>query len=192
MAAEAPAATEAKRTRTGGTMPEDLKARIEQSLDEIGEVEFRKRSHRKGSGPVRARCLAPEDLVHEKGSVTRQGNRNRLHYECSNPKCTELIRNDKWDTHVLTMTSDRHLQEDPGDVLERSMNFAADRAGLQKRCSARGSRTRVAQMAHSPIIPSPAPPCRGRAVGHEGGPGAADRHVHGAAPLPDPGAPCTR
>ena len=127
MAGNAP---EAKRPRTGGTMPEELKARIEQSLDAIGEVEFRKRSHRKGSGPVGARCLAPEDLVHEKESITRKGQRNRMHFKCCNPKCTELIRADKWDTHVLTMTSDRHLQEDPGDVLERSMNFAPDRAGL--------------------------------------------------------------
>ena len=114
-------------------MPEELKVRIEQSLDAIGEVEFRKRSHRKGPGPVGARCLAPEDLVHEKESNTRTGQANRVHFKCCNPKCTQLIRADKWDTHVLTMTSDTHLQEDPREVLERSQNFAPDRVGPRAR-----------------------------------------------------------
>ena len=122
-------AYQAKRPRTSGTMIGKLKALIEQSLEEIGEVEFRKRSHNKGAGPVGNRCLAPEDLVHEKESNIRQGQSNRVHFKCCNPKCTELIRADKWDTHVMTMISDRHLQEDPRDVLERSMNFAPDRAG---------------------------------------------------------------
>ena len=94
MAGNAP---EAKRQRTGGTMPEELKVRIEQSLDAIGEVEFRKRSHKKGPGPMGARCLAPEDLVHEKESNTRIGQANRAYFKCCNPKCTQLIRADKWD-----------------------------------------------------------------------------------------------
>ena len=81
-----------------------------------------------------------------------------MHFKCCNPKCTELIRADRWDTHVLTMTSDRHLQEDPGDVLERSMNFAADRAGLQKRCTARGSRTQLRRWRIAPSSHRPPPP----------------------------------
>ena len=53
---------------------------------------------------------------------------------CSNPKCTDAIRKDKWETHVLKMISDRHLQEDPGAVLERSLNFAPDGEWDTKEC----------------------------------------------------------
>ena len=45
---------------------------------------------------------------------------------CSNPKCEEPIRNDKWDTHILKATNDLFLQEAAEDVLERSQNFAPD------------------------------------------------------------------
>ena len=54
-----------------GTMPEDLRLKIEKSLFEIGEVDFRKRSHH-GSGPMRRRVLPPEDLVHEKTLQVQQ------------------------------------------------------------------------------------------------------------------------
>ena len=93
-------------------MPEDLREKIEKSLQDIGEVEHRKRSHH-GSGPVTPRVLPQEDLVHEKTETIRQGTGNRVPYKCSNPKCEEPIRNDKWDTHVLKSTSDLHLQEAP-------------------------------------------------------------------------------
>ena len=56
----------------------------------------------------------------------RKGHSSRVHYTCCNPKCTEPIRNDKWETHVLDKTSDMHLQEDADDVLERQMNFAPE------------------------------------------------------------------
>ena len=49
-----------------------------------------------------------------------------MHFKCSNPLCEQPIRNDKWDTHVLKLTSDLHLQEAAADVLERSQNFAPD------------------------------------------------------------------
>ena len=106
------------------TMPADLRDVIEKSLSAIGQVEFRKRSHKK-SEPV-TRCLSSEELVHEQTETLRKGTGNRVHFVCSNPKCEEPIRNDKWETHVLKQTSDRHLQESPEDVLERSMNFAPD------------------------------------------------------------------
>ena len=88
------AAGEAKRQRIEGAMPEDLRRKIEKSLEEIGEVDFRKRSHH-GSGPMKRRVLPPEDLVHEKVETIRKGTGNRVHYRCSNPKCEEPIRNDK-------------------------------------------------------------------------------------------------
>ena len=99
--------------------------KIEKSLSEIGEVDFRKRSHH-GTGPMRRRVLPPEDLTHEKTDTIRKGTGNRVHYRFSNPKCEEPIRNDKWDTHVLKACADLHLQEAPEDVLERSKNFAPD------------------------------------------------------------------
>ena len=73
-----------------------------------------------------ARCLLPEDLVHEKTGEIRKGQANRMYYSCSNPRCEDPIRADKWDTHVITKTSDAHLQEDPDDVLERSFNFSPE------------------------------------------------------------------
>ncbi len=112
-----------KRARVDG-MPADLRDVIEKSLVSIGQVEFRKRTHKK-SGSV-SRSLAPEDLVHEQTETIRKGTGNRVHFMCTNHNCEEPIRNDKWDTHVLKATSDRHLQESPEDVLERSMNFAPD------------------------------------------------------------------
>jgi len=116
---------DAKRQRIEGTMPDALRAQIEQSLQEIGEVDFRKRSHH-GSGPVKPRVLPSEDLVHEKTETIRKGTGNRVHYMCCNPKCENPIRNDRWDTHVLKSCSDLHLQEAPEDALERSQNFAPD------------------------------------------------------------------
>ena len=61
----------AKRQRTEGTMPEDLRRKIEKSLEEIGEVDFQKRSHH-GSGPMRRRVLPPKDLVHKKRLQVQQ------------------------------------------------------------------------------------------------------------------------
>ena len=55
-----------------GTMPEDLRDKIEKSLRDIGEVDYRKRSHH-GAGPVKPRVLPPEDLVHEKSKTIRKG-----------------------------------------------------------------------------------------------------------------------
>ena len=55
-----------------GTMPDDLRQKIEKSLHDIGEVDYRKRSHH-GSGPVKPRVLPPEDLVHEKSETIRKG-----------------------------------------------------------------------------------------------------------------------
>ena len=106
-------------------MPEALRAQIDKSLAEIGEVDFRKRSHR-GAGPTRSRVLPAEDLVHEKTETIRKGTGHRVNYRCSNPKCKEPIRNDKWDTHVLKACSDLRLQEPPEAALERSQNFAPD------------------------------------------------------------------
>ena len=97
-------------------MPEDLRTQIEKSLEEIGEVDYRRCSHH-GAGPVKPRVLPPEDLVHTKTETIRK---------CSNPKCEEPIRNDKSDTHILKATNDLFLQEAAEDVLERSQNFAPD------------------------------------------------------------------
>jgi hypothetical protein len=72
-----------KRARVAG-MPSDLRDVIEKSLAAIGQVEYRKRSHKK-SGPA-TRCLAPEDLVHEQTETIRKGTGNRVHFMCSNPK----------------------------------------------------------------------------------------------------------
>ena len=124
---------EAKRPRVGASsaappsgMPAELRETIEKSLAELGEVDYRTKSHKKRPGPVGPRCLAPEDLIHEKVETIRRGTGNRVHFKCCNANCEEPIRNDRWDTHVLKMTSDRHLQEAPEEVLERSMNFAPD------------------------------------------------------------------
>ncbi len=122
-----------KRSRTG-TMPADMKEEIEKSLPVEGEIEYHTKSHKKKPGPVKHKCLSPEDLVHEKTETLRKGYGHRVHFMCSNPKCPDAIRNDKWDTHVLKMTSDRHLQEDPDAVLERCMNFAPDGEWDTKEC----------------------------------------------------------
>ena len=106
-------------------MPPELREKIETALAAVGEVEYQRRSHHRKC-PLFARVLPEEDLAHEKGEIVRKGSANRVHYCCSNDKCEEPIRSDKWDDHVLKMTSDVHLQEPPEDVLERSMNFVAD------------------------------------------------------------------
>ena len=106
-------------------MPPELREKIETALAAVGEVEYQRRSHRRKCLLV-ARVLPDADLVHERGEIVRKGSANRLHYFCSNKNCEEAIRGDKWDDHVLKMTSDVHLQESPEDVLERSMNFVAD------------------------------------------------------------------
>ena len=118
-----------KRARTEtsvGTMPSDLKGQIENALAAIGEMEYHKRSHKKGSGPVQPKVLPEEDLVHDKAETIRKGGAGRVHYKCSNAKCEQLIRADKWETHAIAARSDRHLQEPAEDVLERSMNFAPE------------------------------------------------------------------
>ena len=106
-------------------MQPDLREKIERALADVGEVAYQRRSHHRHC-PLVARVLPDENLLHEKGDIVRKGHNNRVHYVCSNPKCADPIRNDKWDEHVLRMTSDVHLQEPPEDVLERSMNFVAD------------------------------------------------------------------
>jgi hypothetical protein len=65
--------SDAKRIRTGGTMPADLKEKIKKSLGLIGEVEAYKKPHRKGGGPVRPRVLPQEDLTHDKVEEIRKG-----------------------------------------------------------------------------------------------------------------------
>lgn len=112
-----------KKQRTG-SMPPEMKMEIEQALEQLGEVDRYRRPHRKGAGPVQAKILPPEDLVHDKTETIRQGSANRIHYKCSNEKCKETIRADRWETHVINARSDRHLQEPAEDVLDRSMNFA--------------------------------------------------------------------
>ena len=92
-----------KRARRG-TMPAALRERIEKDLQQHGEAAFHRRKHRR-YGPVQARVLPAEDLVHEKVGESRKGHGNRVHYICSNPKCGE-IRRDKWDRHVIEATSD--------------------------------------------------------------------------------------
>ena len=67
---------DAKRPRVG-TMPADLKKKIAEAVDAIGEVEAYKKPHRKGPGPVQARVLPPEALVHEKTDEIRRGQANR-------------------------------------------------------------------------------------------------------------------
>ena len=86
---------------SAAVMPEELRAKIEHALEALGEVEFHRRLHRKGPGPVQPRCVPAEDLVHEKVETLHKGDKNRVHYRCSNPKCEDLIRYDKWDAHVL-------------------------------------------------------------------------------------------
>ena len=103
----------------------DLKDKIETSLSLIGEVEAHKKPHRKGGGQSSRGCCQRNSWFMRR-CRQRQGQANRLHYVCSNPKCQDPIRQDKWDTHVLKMTTDLHLQEKPEDVLERSCNFAPD------------------------------------------------------------------
>ena len=67
VAAMADGAPDAKRPRTeDGTMPADLIAKIEALLAAIRQVEHHRRPHCKGPRADQARCLPPEDLVHEK------------------------------------------------------------------------------------------------------------------------------
>ena len=88
-------------------MPPELRAKIENALDALDDVEFNRRSHH-SRGPLAARILPDKDLVHEKGEVVRQGGAGRIHYVCSNDKCPGPIRSEKWNDHVLKMTSDVH------------------------------------------------------------------------------------
>ena len=124
----------AKRSRSShvGTMPHELRDAIEVSLAAIGQVDYKRRVHKKGPGPLQPRCVAEEDLVHAKVETLRIGQNKRVHYTCSNPKCDAPIRNDKWETHVIDMTTDKHLQEPAEDVLERSRNFAPDGEWVEK------------------------------------------------------------
>ena len=116
----------AESTSAQGEMPLELREKIERALEAADDVERYKKSHKKGPGLVQPRCVPLEDLVHEKAETIRKGSPVRVHYRCSNPKCEEPIRYDKWDAHVTKWTSDRHLQEPADDVLERSMNSAPD------------------------------------------------------------------
>ena len=86
---------------SAAAMPEELRAKIEHALQALGEVECHRRLHRKGPGPVHPRCVPVGDLVHEKVETLHKGDKNRVHYRCSNLKCEDLIRHDKWDAHVL-------------------------------------------------------------------------------------------
>ena len=92
---------DAKRARTSepaavGGLPAPLREGIERALLAIGEVECHKKSHKKGAGPVPARCKPPEDLVHEQAETIRRGQANRVYFRCTNPKCPEPIRNDRF------------------------------------------------------------------------------------------------
>ena len=107
-----------------GSMPAEMKEMIETKLVGLGEVWRFKRSHKKGAGCVQSRCLPAEDIIHEKAETIRKGSANRPHFVCSNHRCVEPIRTDKWSAHVLEKTSDNFLQEDPETVLRRSCNFA--------------------------------------------------------------------
>ena len=89
-----------KRRRTEA-MPSELRDKILSELDAIGEAEHTRKSHKKGPGPVEARCLPAEDLIHEKTETIRRGQKNRAHFVCSNPTCIHPVRHDKWDTHVV-------------------------------------------------------------------------------------------
>ena len=87
---------DAKRARTSEpALPAALREEIESALTAIGEVDHFKKSHKKGAGPVPARCLPPEALVHEKAETIRRGQTGRVHFMCSNPKCQDPIRNDR-------------------------------------------------------------------------------------------------
>ena len=126
---------DAKRARVEGTMPPDLRDKIEKSLEALGQVEQKKRSHKK-KGPVQPKTRPVEDLEHKKTETVRTGQTSRVHYRCSNPQCKEPIRNDKsadgasqrpnnrqasdgeavillaklsvnrWDTHVIKFSTD--------------------------------------------------------------------------------------
>ena len=122
-----------------GSLPPELRAKIEQRLAAIGEVKHVRKSHKKGPGPVRSRCLPAEDLVHEKAETVRKGGDiQRIYYRCSNPKCGQDIRYDKWDAHVRAATSDGALQEAADDVLERSMNYVFQRSKPRQEPVSRG------------------------------------------------------
>ena len=96
MAAEGAEQGDAKRARTSEpALPAALREEIERALLAIGEVDHFQKSHKKGAGPVPARCLPPEDLVHEKSETIRRGQTGRVHFMCSNPKCQDPIRNDR-------------------------------------------------------------------------------------------------
>ena len=84
----------AKRARAS-SMPAELKAEIEKSLPEEGEIQFHTKCHKKTPGPVSHKCLLPEDLVHEKVETLRKGQGHRVHFMCSNAKCPDAIRADK-------------------------------------------------------------------------------------------------
>ena len=66
-------------------MPVDLKEEIEKSTPVDGEIEYYTKSHKKQPGPLRHKCLPPEDLVHEKLEVIRKGHGHRAHFMCSTP-----------------------------------------------------------------------------------------------------------
>ena len=101
--------------------------KIEKTLAAIGHEEYKRRPHRKGPGPMQARCLVPEDFVHKNVETIRSGLASRPYYKYSNPKCTEICRKGKWDSHMLRMTSDLHIPEPAEVVLEHMMNFTLDR-----------------------------------------------------------------
>ena len=49
------------RARGDAGVPAVLRSKIEKAIESIGEVEHHKKTHKKGPGPVAARCLPPED-----------------------------------------------------------------------------------------------------------------------------------
>ena len=83
-----------KRARVEGEMPPNLRDKIEKSLEALGQVEQKKRSHKR-KGPVQPKTRPPEDLDHLKTETVRTGQTSRVHYRCSNSQCKEPIRNDK-------------------------------------------------------------------------------------------------
>ena len=59
-----------KRPRTEGSMPPELREKIETALAAVGEVEYQRRSHRRKC-PLFAKVLSDADLVHERGEIVR-------------------------------------------------------------------------------------------------------------------------
>ena len=63
-------------------MPAELKEDIEKSILVEGELEHYTKSHKKLPGPLRHKCLPPDNFVHEWIEVIRKGQPHRVHFVC--------------------------------------------------------------------------------------------------------------